>query len=258
MSCKITEALQNASKLPYTNAAIVYHAAGEVPDPRMGGSCLDKLHHLGRELSTCGIHALFVNTNINPTLRHYAARVASERGDLYLDPLLFQAEPLNLIFPPGSRASTLVLSGQVELDESIHTDCFGVSFIRTLNQCEKTRVMSYQFDETGITDQLPHPSSIKVRPGLPAFQLQIPDPDDGILFKAMFLKANNTFGDIWKQQPDGSRVRIKDSQAQNNERRTALGRIADLVGMKSREIVDYLITAGKLEKEMPGYFRDSC
>lgn len=256
MSCKITEALQNASKLPYTNAAIVYHAAGEVPDPRMGGSCLDKLHHLGRELSFSGIQTQFINTDVSPTLRHYAARVESERGDLYLDPLIFQAEPLNLNLPPGSRASTLVLSGQVELDESIHADCFGVSFIRTRNQGENTRVISYQFESSGKNEQLPHPSLIEVRHGLPAFQLQIPDPEDGILFKAMFLKATNTFGDIWKQQPDGSRVRIKDSQAQNNERRSALGRIADLVGMKSREIVDYFIVAAEIERKLPTSIRD--
>lgn len=238
----IEHALLRASRLPYNNAAHIFEAAGMEQDTRMGGSCLMKLRELRKSLPRNASTSILTSKVGKGNATHFAMAVDLVDGPYYLDPFLWQSEPMPLN-TPGAQAHTL---------EDIWTlhrepDKDGVLAVVSLIQSKPAHktLMTHEF--TGQIAYLPNASTLPLSPQTPSFIMQIPDQRNQLLYKLWYSKQSGGLDNMWiVDGRTGDRRKIlKDDD--KGDLRQAFNSIEDLLGVAKDEIDNYFVEARKLE-----------
>jgi len=241
------EALQKASATPYNNAAAIYHAAGIEPDMRLGGSCLDKLVVLQNALpEEVKQHIRFITSQVGKTT-HFAAIATFGKGEYYLDPFLWQSEPMNLSDNNDIQSPTM--SGNwVIRRKHLGISPLTMSFVEVAREGKPEKaVVVHQFLEE--IDQLPSMIDLNVRPDLPSYHMQILSLDGRYLYKIWFLKEAGEMGEI--SVLDGATgVRTRIPPEDEVLRVVTISDIASSLEVTPQEIKDYFGKAYELEKQL--------
>lgn len=251
---EVQNSLQKASQLSYNSASHIYEIAGLVPDPRMGGTCLNKLSKLKDSLPDSLKEKFRIVTSLVGDTTHYAMLVDLNGITFYLDPFLWQNEPMAITGNnPDNTVGTLanVFSLNRERDEE------GSIFVITLREAnqqqdEQSKVLvTHRF--TTELSSLPSSSAIALKPDLATFGMQIPDRDNQKMYKIYYLKQNNHLGDIWVMDGNtGEKTKLPTSKSgkRTELRAQAIKDIERLLGASEQELCQYFAKAHELELQL--------
>ncbi len=255
---ELENALKGASALPYNNASHVLNAAGEKPDLRFGGSCLDKLACL-RDLMPENLKSgmRVVTSGVRGSITHYAIVVDVEERTFYLDPFLWQEELMEI----GENAR---IEGHAKTLEDIWTlqrepdepgAIFVVSFCEGVG-AESKILVTHKF--VSKLDNLPSSSALPLKPDLPSFMMQIPDSENQKFYKLWYIKSNEHLSDIWiADGKTGARRKVTNKVSDEDLRRATVSEIEALLGCSESELCNFFARAAHLEKEIKPLIDDS-
>lgn len=249
---ELQKQLQRVSRIPYNNAAAAYHAAGISPDLRFGGSCLDKLGEMTANLPS-EVEKMDIISSVVGKTTHYAMLVEIDGSEYYVDPFLWQSEPLELGGEIGEVKTLsdnwIIRKEKPEIDELLRIALVDRS---KLSNGEGERVLiTHKFDNK--LDELPKPDTLGVKPELPSFYLQVPGLDGSKFYKVWFSKKAKQVADILvSDSTDGSRMKVTTDEQDSELRRKVEKEIEFVMGVSMAELVTYFSRAVDLEQEIGG------
>jgi hypothetical protein len=252
----VEHALETASKIPYNNAEHAYTAAGVInPDLKFGGSCLHKLMSLKASLPTeIDESQIKVITSVVGNTTHYAMVINYGEHDIYLDPFLWQANPMNAD-KESAESETLMSIWRIKRQPD-QDGQFTVSFVENTDGKPENRLITHKF--TGELDQLPSPAALPLKPDLPSFMMQIPDQDNQKLYKVWYSKEAKHILDISVTNgKTGEKKRVTRDPSQRKLRAEVVNEVERLTRSTEKEIVEYFAEAHEKEVWLKEHMSDT-
>lgn len=254
----LTPVLREVSIIPYNNAATIFERSGLEPDPRFGGSCIFKLRHLEDMLPPNSIHYITSQAKDHGGVTHYASLFQNDKTYYYIDPFLWQKEPLPL--DGYNRQAVATFSNDWEIIEEAYEPekllSISLRTKRTLNLPEKTMI-THVYDLTAKTLSIPTGNNLIIRPDLPSFLLQVPSPDGIFFYKVWYTKGNSAtnmlgfINDIWIHNSEtGENLKVAKNSSDINLRKKTISDVEGLLCTTESELCNYFDTAHRLELEL--------